>query len=97
MASTFSFRDYYVSHLQMGYNAGDGIHYYNHPQSFTTDLVNVFSTSNVDIPGVWIFRLDSEDTAIVQCSTQSFGNEYCQWNNYMQCLYTCMYNIIIVI
>ena len=68
-----SVRNFVRGYLQMGYDAGDGIHYYQHPQSFSRGLFNVFNTSNVGIPGVWIFRLDTEDTAIVQCSTQSFG------------------------
>jgi len=41
-----------------GINAGDGINYFNIPGSFTPDIINIDETSNVGIPGIWIFQVD---------------------------------------
>jgi hypothetical protein len=40
-----------------GYNAGDNINYYSYPDSFTNNIINVASKSNVNIPGKWIFMV----------------------------------------
>jgi hypothetical protein len=40
-----------------GYNAGDNINYYSHPDSFTANIKNVSLQSNVNVPGKWIFRV----------------------------------------
>jgi len=42
-----------------GYNAGDNINYYSYPDSFTNNITNVASKSNVNIPGKWIFIASS--------------------------------------
>jgi WD40 repeat protein len=42
-----------------GYNAGDNINYYSHPDSFTNNITNVASKSNVNLPGKWIFIVTS--------------------------------------
>ena len=45
----------------IGFNAGDGDHYYNVPESLTADdVLNIDSTSNVRIPGIYIYRVDEE-------------------------------------
>ncbi|XP_069461062.1 alpha-tectorin-like isoform X2 [Ambystoma mexicanum] len=44
---------------QCGFNSGDDSHYFNIPTSRTGDIVNIARTSNVDIPGVWAFRVDT--------------------------------------
>ncbi|CAD5126546.1 unnamed protein product [Dimorphilus gyrociliatus] len=43
---------------QAGFNAGDGRRYFNLPHSRTHNIIDVESTSNVGIPGKWIFRID---------------------------------------
>ena len=39
---------------QVGFNAGDGIRFATVP----AEIINIAQTSNVDIPGVWIFQVD---------------------------------------
>jgi hypothetical protein len=44
--------------LQVGFDAGDGDNYFALPAS---DIINVASMSNVNIPGVFMFRVDSAE------------------------------------
>ena len=53
---------------QVGFNAGDNIRFFSHPASQDLKLINIASTSNVDIPGVWIFRVDREDIMAGGCT-----------------------------
>jgi len=41
---------------QAGYNDRFGINYFVVPGSHTPDILTITSTSNVGIPGKWIFR-----------------------------------------
>jgi len=41
---------------QAGYNDGFGVNYFVVPGSYTPDILAIASTSNVGIPGKWIFR-----------------------------------------
>jgi len=41
---------------QAGYNDGFGVNYFVVPGSNTPDILSIASTSNVGIPGKWIFR-----------------------------------------
>ena len=40
-----------------GINAGDGINHVTIPGSRTLSILNIEETSNVGVPGVWIFRV----------------------------------------
>jgi len=40
-----------------GINAGDGVHSFTIPGSQTPDIINIDKTSNVGIPGVWMFQI----------------------------------------
>ena len=40
-----------------GINAGDGENNITIPGSLTPGIINITQTSNVDIPGVWIFKV----------------------------------------
>ena len=43
----------------VGFNAGDQFQFITIPESFATEgILNLESTSNVGIPGVYIFRVD---------------------------------------
>ena len=42
----------------VGINAGDGINSVTVPGSRAPNITNVINTSNVGIPGVWIFKVD---------------------------------------
>ena len=44
---------------QVGFNAGDGVSFATIPGSRTEAVLNLTSTSNVDVPGLWIYRVDS--------------------------------------
>ena len=45
----------------IGFNAGDGLHYITIPESLTADgVLNLDSTSNVGIPGMYIYRVDQD-------------------------------------
>ena len=38
-----------------GMNAGDNVHHITIPGSMTSSILNIIETSNVGVPGVWIF------------------------------------------
>ena len=40
-----------------GINAGDGVNSINISGSLTPSIINITQTSNVGIPGVWIFKV----------------------------------------
>jgi len=58
---------------QVGFNAGDGIRFSVVPESRRPEIINIASTSNVDIPGVWMFRVDQEDIMDAECTDNSNG------------------------
>ena len=48
-------------HTTIGLNAGDGVHYYTIPESLTIDgVLNLDTTSNVGIPGMYLYRVDQD-------------------------------------
>ena len=58
---------------QVGFNAGDGVRFAIVPESQTNQIVNIDTTSNVDVPGVWIFRLDGVNVTMGGCIVESEG------------------------
>ena len=40
-----------------GINAGDGVNHITIPGSLTPSIINITQTSNVGIPGVWMFKV----------------------------------------
>ena len=60
-----------INRVEVGYDAGDYISYYNVPGSRTADIVNITRTSNVGIGGIWAFRLDEEENPVITCSDTS--------------------------
>ena len=52
---------------QVGFDAGDGIRYFAVPGSQTADIINIAETSNVGIPGMWIFRIDGQEIVTAGC------------------------------
>ena len=58
---------------EVGVNAGDGIRFFRHPDSNTLELLNITTTSNVDMPGVWVIRTDEEGAPIRGCRKDSNG------------------------
>ncbi|XP_037234859.1 sushi, nidogen and EGF-like domain-containing protein 1 [Falco biarmicus] len=41
-----------------GFNSGDETNYYNIPGSQTEAIINITMTSNVNVPGRWVFQVD---------------------------------------
>ncbi|NWT11368.1 TECTA protein, partial [Vireo altiloquus] len=41
-----------------GFNSGDETNFYNIPGSQTEAIINITTTSNVKVPGRWVFRVD---------------------------------------
>ncbi|NXO77419.1 TECTA protein, partial [Sitta europaea] len=42
----------------VGFNSGDDTNFYNIPGSQTDAIINITTTSNVKVPGRWVFRVD---------------------------------------
>ena len=55
--------------LQVGFDAGDGVNYFALPASRTPEIINVRSMSNVNMPGLFMFRVDSAGIKQGGCST----------------------------
>ena len=53
-----------------GFNTGDGIRFSTVPGSLTDDVTNITNTSNVGIPGVWLFQINE---ASQNCSFEPQG------------------------
>ncbi|XP_066454549.1 sushi, nidogen and EGF-like domain-containing protein 1 isoform X1 [Eleutherodactylus coqui] len=52
---------------QAGFNAGDGWRYFNIPGSRTDDIAGIANTTNVGIPGRWVFRIDNNHVQVGGC------------------------------
>ena len=47
------------SATSIGFNAGDGVNFITVPESLTVEgVLNLTNTSNVGLPGVYIYRVD---------------------------------------
>ncbi|KAJ1132104.1 hypothetical protein NDU88_010434 [Pleurodeles waltl] len=79
---------------QAGFNSGGSSHYFSIPGSRTADILNVASTSNVNTPGVWAFRVDTFQSAggcvyngaFLTAGTTFWNTTFCQHK--CQCLNT---------
>ena len=49
---------------QVGFDAGDGVRFATIPESQTAAIINISSTSNVGITGMWIFRVEEQKILI---------------------------------
>jgi len=47
---------------QVGYNNGDGIRYYQHPWSLTSNILYIYTQSNVAVSGRWIYHVGGNNT-----------------------------------
>ena len=56
---------------QGGFNAGDGDRFYSIPGSQMAAILNVYNTSNVGIPGLWMFRVDQSTITESESSSMS--------------------------
>ncbi|XP_048368680.1 alpha-tectorin isoform X2 [Sphaerodactylus townsendi] len=46
---------------QSGFNGGNNTNYFSIPGSRTTEIVNIEETTNVNLPGRWVFRIDGRE------------------------------------
>ena len=60
---------------QVGFDAGDGARYELVSGSRTQDILNISTTSNVGIPGTWIFQVDEEEVEYGGC-VKNFNSKY---------------------
>ena len=51
----------------VGFNAGDGNRSATVPASRTAAIVDIETTSNVDIPGIWVLQVDEEELEFGGC------------------------------
>ena len=56
---------------QVGFNAGDGNRTATVPASRTADIINIEVTSNVGVPGMWVFQVDQDKVEFGGCSKDS--------------------------
>ena len=49
---------------QVGFDAGDGVRFFSVPGSQTDAIVNISTTSNIGVPGVWTFQVNGN---VAQC------------------------------
>ena len=75
---------------QVGFNEGDGRRHAVIPASYTDAIINITHTSNVDIPGVWVFQVDEEDVVIGGCQSAT-SNE--NGTVFLLHIFVCMYTI----
>ena len=47
---------------RIGYSSIDGVNVFNVSESGTTAIINIAQTSNINTPGVWMFRISGEGT-----------------------------------
>ena len=66
---------------QVGYDAGDRLRYYAVSGSCTDDIINITQTSNIGIPGMWVFKTDNEAVAVDRCHsfTTKRNGMYCMF------------------
>ena len=43
-----------------GINAGDGTRHFSVPGALSDAIINITNTSNIGMPGVWVFRTDGD-------------------------------------
>ena len=60
---------------QVGFNTGDGERFASVPGSQTADIINIDTTSNIGVPGVWLFQVNEEEINIGMCS-EAYGISY---------------------
>ena len=61
-----------------GINAGDGVNHVTIPGSQTSRILNIGETSNVGVPGIWIFRVGEGNTLCLYVHVYTYV-----YNNYV--------------
>ncbi|KAI0239248.1 Sushi domain-containing protein 2 [Lamellibrachia satsuma] len=55
---------------RVGFNAGDGLRYFSVPGSRQAAIVDVETTTNLGLPGRWMFRIDDVSVKAGGCNTE---------------------------
>ena len=59
----------------VGFNSGDGVTSLTLPTSRTDHVLNITTSSNIQSPGIWLFRTDSSDIKMPRkLSTSQLSN-----------------------
>ena len=65
---------------QAGFNSGDRVHSYTLPASQTDAVINLTMTSNVGVPGMWIFKASERMIINGGCRGRvQLGSVLCVW------------------
>ena len=77
----------------VGINAGHGIHSVTVPESMTPNITNVVNTSNIGIPGIWMFKVDECmcNIQVVRPCLYKVCMYVCMHASICTCVYICMY------
>ena len=59
----------------VGLNAGDGVNFVNVTGSNTDDIINIASTTNIGIPGMWAFKVNGAQITGTVCDTTKLFKE----------------------
>ena len=51
----------------VGVNVGDGVRQLNVSESLTPEIININTTSNIGMPGVWVFQINGDGIATSAC------------------------------
>ncbi|XP_075594396.1 alpha-tectorin-like [Balearica regulorum gibbericeps] len=62
-----------------GFNSGDDTHFYNIPGSETEAIINITKTSNVNVPGRWVFQVDDFKVTGVPTEVPKVANSNNCW------------------
>ena len=49
----------------VGVNVGDNIQHFTVSESLSEDIININITSNINIPGIWIFQVNGDVSILV--------------------------------
>lgn len=55
---------------QVGFNSGDGVNFFSHEDSRTSEIINITSKSNVGVNGMYIYRVDTAIESTDDCSME---------------------------
>ena len=64
-----------------GINAGDGVNSITIPGSLTPEVINITKTSNVDMPGVWMFKVGEGNCIPMYGRTHIQTHTYLHYTN----------------
>ena len=58
---------------QVGFNGGDGVHFYVRPEPLRDSILELDDNSNVCVPGKYVYRIDGETVQPGRCVPTESG------------------------